>query len=92
MAAIEYINRQAFDPTAGGADLVPIVPSDALDQLPGEFFRGLLIQTAGTLVIITPKGTTRTLPSGLLAANVIHAVPFTRVMATGTTAVVWGVP
>ena len=86
-------DRLQLDMTAGGVDIIPLTPSDTADQLPfTQFFRGLVLQTAGAVSIVTVNGSVRTLPSGLLVLGVVHAVPFRRLLATGTTATVWGVP
>lgn len=82
------------DMAAGGVDVLgPLVGSDTTDQLPfGQFFRFIIVQTAGAISVTTVNGNVRTIPSGLLALGVIHAFPFRRLMATGTAATVWGIP
>lgn len=71
------------------ADLFPVTPNDAADVVVGHSMTKLVIETAGTLVLVMVSGQTRTFPSGFFATGVVHEVAFKRVMATGTTAVVW---
>ena len=54
--------------------------------------RGISFGTAGTLKVEFPDGTQVTIPSGALAAGVIHPMKIVKVFATGTGAsdiVVW---
>jgi hypothetical protein len=79
---------------ASALDLFEVTPDDTDPVRAGVVFRGLLIETAGTLRLTVPGGpdggpTVRDYPSGLFAPNVVHPLAFTHVHATGTTAVVW---
>jgi hypothetical protein len=83
--------RLLMDPRGAPGDLVPLAPSDAADQLPdGRYFRGLRVTADGTVSLVTLAGVTRTFPAGFFAAGVAHEVAFSRLLATGTTATVWG--
>ena len=84
---------QAFDSAINGpVDIVPITPSNTVSQVPAAYpyFRGLHVVTDGTVSVVTLAGQTRSLPAGYFAAGVDHALFFTRVNATGTTAVLMG--
>lgn len=48
--------------------------------------RGISFGTAGALAVEYPDGVTHTIPSGALAAGIIHPMQVRRVLATGTSA------
>ena len=85
-------NENPFDSSGGNLtglakDVVPITPNDSTD-LPSVLIGITCKGTAGDVVIITAKGTTRTYPIG---ANEILPVGISRVLSTGTTATtLWG--
>lgn len=66
-------------------DLVAVTKSDSTAD-PGGPFRGILVGVAGIVKLTTNAGTAVTLPSGALAAGVIHPIRFTRVWNSTTTA------
>lgn len=67
-----------------------ITPHDDNDLAAGPT-RGIAFKTAGDIVGITAAGDTVTIPSGVLAVGVIHAIQFKRIKATGTLAGnIWG--
>jgi hypothetical protein len=73
----------------GAVDLVPVTQSDSVQDPAlgtGEVFRGLIIGGAGIVKLTMETGQTRTLASGVLAVGVIHAMRFTRIWTTTTTA------
>jgi hypothetical protein len=69
-----------------GDDGVPVVGNDTTDQGP---YRFLIVGTAGTLKVDTIAGVTRTYPAVPVGR---FDVGVRRVWATGTSAVVIGVP
>ena len=64
------------------SDYIPITASDT-ENLPWHC-RGISFATAGALSIVTPKGKTRIIPDGALAAGIIHPIRAKRINATGT--------
>lgn len=77
--------------SASATDIVAVTKSDTVDD-PNGPFRGIVFATAGILKIQTADGQARTIPSGVLAAGIIHPIQCTRVWSGTTTAVdVWGV-
>lgn len=72
-------------------DIVAVTKSDGTND-PNGPFRGVVFGTAGILKITTMDDTDRTIPSGVLAAGVIHPIRVKRVWSTTTTAAdIWGV-
>lgn len=71
--------------TQPGRDIVPVTKSDTVADPAGPF-RGIVIGTAGIIKVTMASGETRTIPSGVLAAGVIHPLSFTRVWNGTTTA------
>lgn len=72
-------------------DLVAVTKSDTVADSNGPF-RGILVGVAGIVKLTTAAGTNVTLPSGALAAGVIHPIQFSRVWNSTTTATdVYGV-
>ena len=63
---------------------VEVTPSDTVDL--AQPARGIAIGAVGDLKILTLDGQTVTLPSGILAAGLIHPLGVKRVFATGTVA------
>lgn len=61
-----------------------VTPADGSD-LP-FLTRGLSIAGAGAVRVTTAAGDTVTIPSGALAAGVVHPLRVSRVWSTGTTA------
>ena len=78
------------DPTAGPVGILAVAPSDSAVQLPAgiSFFRGLHVVADGTISVVTFDGATVNLPAGYYATGIDHALIFTRLLATGTTATV----
>lgn len=72
-----------FNSVASGKDIVAVTKSDTVADLNGPF-RGFVMDAAGAIKMHTPKGNDRVLPSGLLAANVVHWIAFSRIWSTGT--------
>jgi hypothetical protein len=64
-------------------DIVAISPSDS-GTLAG--IRGICFGGSGALRVLTQDGSDITIPSGVLAAGVIHPIRVKRVFATGTSA------
>ena len=62
-----------------------VTPSDSAD-LTGGATRGVSFAAAGDLKVITDKAETVVIPSGALAAGIIHPLSVTRIFSTGTTA------
>lgn len=48
--------------------------------------RGLSFVSAGDIKVDTAEGETVTIPSGSLAAGIVHPLSITRIYSTGTTA------
>jgi hypothetical protein len=61
-----------------------VAPSDT-DEL-AKVSRGISFGTAGALAVVTLGGESLTIPSGALAAGVIHPLRVRQVKNTGTTA------
>jgi hypothetical protein len=64
-------------------DVVDITTSDSADQKPYAF-RGFMVTGAGNVAIITPAGTTVTIPG--CAAGTIYGIAVARFLAANTTA------
>lgn len=71
--------------TQPGQDIVAVTKSDATDDPAGPF-RGIVIGGVGIVKLHTAAGQDRTIPSGVLAAGVVHPIRFTRVWNSTTTA------
>jgi len=71
---------------SGGTEVVLITPSDADLRSDGRPCRGIGFGTAGVLEIVDLQGNTVAIPSGVLAAGIIHPIYATRILATNTTA------
>lgn len=67
------------------ADYVFLVTPDDDDDL-ANTTRAISFAVAGDLKVTTAGGTTVTIPSGALAAGVVHPLRVVRVFATGTDA------
>lgn len=67
-----------------------VTPSDTVNLVDGTgstfIARGISFGTAGDLKVTARNGQTVIIPSGALAAGIIHPVSLTRIWATGTTA------
>lgn len=63
-------------------DVVDITTSDTTDQKPYAF-RGFMVSSAGDVAIITPAGTTVTIPGCLVGYQ--YAIGVSRFLTTGTT-------
>lgn len=77
-----------FEHVSSGIDspatnVVLITPNNTIDLV--NPIRGIGFGTEGTLKIRTVGGDIVTIPSGVLAAGVIHPIRISRVYATGTT-------
>ena len=66
------------------AHVALVTPSDTVDLTVPT--RGISFVTAGALKITTTGAETVTIPSGALAAGVIHPIRARRIFSTGTTA------
>ena len=84
MAVPKTRNPQTTSVTKYAVDAFLITPSDSTDL--SEVTRAISFGTVGTLRIITQDGTTLTIPSGALAAGIMHPIGAQRVLSTGTTA------
>lgn len=71
--------------SAPGFGVIAVTKSDGTND-PNGPFRGIVFGTAGIIKMTLADGTTVTLPSGVLAAGVIHAIRFKRVWNSTTTA------
>ncbi len=69
--------------TAPGNRVALITPSDATELNPT---RGISFAAEGALAVEDAEGNSVTIPSGALAAGVIHPLSLKKVKATGTTA------
>lgn len=67
-----------------------VTPSDSADNITeggvSYISRGISFGTAGTLKLTRPDGTAVTIPSGALAAGIIHPICAVRIWSTGTSA------
>jgi hypothetical protein len=61
-----------------------VTPDDATDLAVAT--RGISFATAGAIKVTTVAGETLVIPSGALAAGVMHPLEVTRIWNTGTTA------
>lgn len=78
--------NDASDP---GIDMIAATKHDTTNEARGPC-RGIVFGGAGILKVTTIYGGDRTIPSGVLAAGIIHPLRVTRVWNTGTTATdVW---
>lgn len=84
MSAENKFERTVFGAEAPAPHVVLITPSDSVDVLVA--LRGIAFGTVGALKVTTLGGETVTIPSGVLAAGIIHPIMITRVWSTGTTA------
>lgn len=75
---------QAARATAPSSSQFLITPDNDND-LPATT-RGVAFATAGAIKVTTANGETLIIPSGALAAGIVHPVRWTRVHSTGTTA------
>lgn len=71
--------------TAPGETYNPITPSDSAD-IAGGPIRGLAFASAGTIKVTDTAGNVKVIPSGALAAGMIHPLVIRRLWDTGTTA------
>jgi hypothetical protein len=79
------MNAQAAHPSDPAVRVAAITPSDSA-TLP-FVSRGISFATAGALTIDCAGGDTNvTIPSGALAAGIVHPIAATRIYTTGTTA------
>lgn len=78
MSAPEHLTQPANK-------IYSVTQSDATAD-PNGPFRALLISVVGAVKLTTRGGTTVTIPSGGLAAGVLHPIRVQRVWSTGTTA------
>lgn len=74
----------ANSPSAPADDLVPVTPSNTVDlTVPG---RGIVVEVAGTLSVITASGNTRIIPAAFVTAGVVFPLSVKRVTVANTTA------
>lgn len=71
--------------TDPGSNIVAVTKSDATND-PNGPFRGICFGTAGIVKVTTLDGSDVAIPSGVLAAGVIHPLYILRVWSTTTTA------
>lgn len=78
--------RQPYsqDVTKFAVDVFLITPNDSAD-LP-HVTRAISVAVAGALEIVTVDGSTVIIPSGALAAGVMHPIGASRIKAANTTA------
>lgn len=76
--------RQPFH--GNGAKGFAIVDISAADHTFSRPVRAIAFGTAGALALVTPDGTDLIIPSGVLAAGVMHPLGVVTVKKTGTTA------
>ncbi len=69
--------------TRPGDDIVAVTKHDS-DADPNGPFRALIMDAEGDIKLHMSDGTDRSLPSGLLAAQVVYPLTFSRVWSTGT--------
>lgn len=83
MIAGEHKNPNSTDWTRPG---IPFIPeqSDSADLM--FLARGLAFSVEGAVAILDENGNDVVIPSGVLAAGVIHPIVFRRLLVTGTTA------
>jgi hypothetical protein len=68
-------------------EVVLVTPSDTVDlRTDGRPCRGVAFAAAGALEINDLQGNTVVIPSGALAAGLIHPIFATRILASNTTA------
>lgn len=78
-----------WDPDVdAGHDIEEITPHDTNTIGP---YRGIAFAGAGILRITTQAGSDVTIPSGVLAAGMIHPLRFTLVHTDTTATDIWGV-
>ena len=83
MAVPKLRNKQGTEVVKYAVDAFLITPDDNTDL--GEVTRAISFGTAGTIRIITEDGTTLTIPTGALAAGIMHPIGAQRILSTGTT-------
>jgi hypothetical protein len=68
----------------------PVTPGDSADNITeGDVAyttRAISFATAGAVKVTRPDGTAVMIPSGALAAGVMHSIQCVRIWSTGTTA------
>lgn len=67
-------------------EVVLVTPGDADLMATGRPCRGIAFGVAGALEIVDLQGNTVVIPSGVLAAGLIHPIFATRILADNTTA------
>lgn len=79
---------RGYDPSSDAADdIEEITPHDTNEIGP---YRGIVFGVAGILRITTQNGNSRTIPSGVLAAGVVHPIRFIGVHTDTTADDIWG--
>lgn len=85
MAAIDSYSVVGQESKMAPADHVALVtPSDSADLT--NVTRGISFGAVGTLKVTTHGGETVVIPSGALAAGIIHPLRVARIWSTSTTA------
>ena len=84
MAVPKQRNPYSSDNTKYAVDAFLVTPSDSVDF--SSVTRAISFAGVGTLTILTQDGTVVTIPSGALAAGVMHPIGAQRVNSTNTTA------
>lgn len=80
MTAIDEASKGGNVAPAGGVFL--ITPNDSADL--SQITRAISFGTAGALKITDALGNTVTIPSGALAAGILHPIRVVKVFSTGT--------
>ncbi len=81
MAATDDFGTQASGTSSPARHVILITPHDT-DEL-SHVTRGISFSVAGALVVVTQGGETVTIPSGSLAAGIIHPLAVKIVKSTG---------
>ena len=84
VTAVDPFTNERDTPMESALDVIPITPSDS-DEL-AYYTKGISFGGVGALVVVTAAGNTRTIPSGALAAGVVHPLKVKKILSTGTTA------
>ncbi len=82
--AKKFAQPYSQDVTKYAVEIFLITPDDAND-LP-FITRAISFSAAGAISVVTHDGTSIVIPSGSLAAGVLHPIGLKRILATGTTA------
>ena len=85
MAAIDnFVSGRANNPLRSAGRVILVTPNDSTDL--AYVTRGVSFAVAGALEVIDLANQTVVIPSGALAAGIIHPIEVTRIKAANTTA------